>query len=192
MGRFLLNRIKFMKKLNKIKKNKGFSIIELMVSFAVLTVGLAAGLNLIGQGLKSSSYLKNQSIASYLAVEGIELVKNKRDENFLKKVNWIQDLQNNCVASDACIINVTDLVNGINQCPKISGEPKCPPLKYDTTLNLYNYSTGLTTIFTRKISISTVGGFGSEDREITSEVSWTDRFGPHTYTLKNHIFNWQK
>lgn len=171
---------------------RGFSLIELMVSFAILTVGITSGINLIGQGLKSSSYLKNQAIASYLAVEGIELVKNKRDENFLKKVNWIQDLQNNCVASNACTIDVTNLVSGISQCPNVSGQPKCPPLKYDTALNLYNYSTGLTTIFTRKISISTVSGFGSNDREITSEVSWTDRFGPHTYTLNNHIFNWQK
>lgn len=170
----------------------GFSIIELMVSFAVLTVGLASGLNLIGQGLKSSSYLKNQSIASYLAVEGIELIKNKRDENFLKKVNWLQDLQDDCVSPKACIVDAANLANGISQCPVVNGNPKCAPLKYDTTVNLYNYSTGLTTIFTRKIVISAALGFGNEDREITSEMSWTDRFGPHTYILKDHIFNWQK
>jgi len=170
---------------------RGFSLIELMVSFAILTVGLTSGINLIGQGLKSSSYLKNQSMASYLAVEGIELVKNKRDENFLKKINWLQDLQSNCIASNACIIDPTNLASGINQCPNIGGQPKCPPLKYDTSANLFNYSTGLTTIFTRKITISAAADFGNEEREVISEVSWTDRFGPHAYILKDHILKWQ-
>lgn len=168
-----------MKIFNKFKKGNGFSIIELMVSFAVLTIGISAVINLIGQGLKSSIYSKNQTIASYLAVEGIELLKNKRDVNFLDNKPWLQNLDD-CKTANGCMIDPLNF--GITPCAA-----NCDPLIYDTSTDLYNYSNGLKTIFTRKILVKGT----SDEREISSEVFWTDRFGFHTYVLKNQIYNWK-
>lgn len=167
-------------------KNKGFTLIELLVSFAILTTGLAAALSLVAQSLKSSGYIKNQTIASYLAVEGIELVKNKRNQNFLETQTWLSGLDN-CIAPDYCTID--PITFSILKCPIVGGSSRCDVLKYDTTLNLFNYTAGVRTIFTRKISISDIGS-GNYEKEIVSEVGWNDRFGSHSQVLKTHIFDW--
>lgn len=173
-------KLKFKNIKNK-KRAAGFTLIELLVSFAILTTGISVSINLISQSLKSSSYLKNQTIASYLAVEGIELIKNKRDENFLKENDWLGGISNEC--NPACF---ADGVSGIiSKCAGMN----CPNLRYVSANNIYNYNfvVGIQTIFTRTIRLSG----GGDEREITSQVIWKDRFGNHNYTLKASIFNWR-
>lgn len=159
----------------------GFTLIELLVSFAILITGISSSINLISQSLKSSSYLRNQTTALYLAVEGIELIKNKRDENFLKGDNWLEGISGKC--NPACFI---DGVSGVIK--KCSGL-NCPNLKYDSANNVYNYNFagGVETIFNRAIEISVSGG----EREIISRVRWNDRFGTHNYVLRTSIFDWK-
>lgn len=174
----------------KIKKNAGFTLIELLVSFAILSMGISVSINLISKSLQSSSYLRNQTIASYLAVEGIELIKNKRDENFLKGNDWIEDIENNCKSVKGCYLDsITDPLNiTINKC---TGS-KCPSFLYNTAKNTYNYSTGVNTIFTRTVKLLDVlGANGNDEKEIMSEIKWKDKFGDHIYTLKTSIFNWK-
>lgn len=178
-------------KINKFKKNhyysgsKGFTLIELLVSIAILTVGMGAALELISQNLKSASYFRNQTTAAYLAVEGIELVKNKRDENLLSGVNWLSGL-NDCVNENGCYV---DGIAGIISKCSGSGPEKCPNLKYDTAVNFYNYDNGRETIFVRKIRVINVPQ-NSDEEKIISEVKWSDRFGNHNYKLNVNIFNW--
>ena len=176
--------------INALNRKTGFALIELIVTFAILTTGITAALALITQSLKSSYYVRNQTIASYLAVEGLELVKNKRDENFIKNsfapppVGWLDEL-NFCIIANGCTIDPAD--GDINGC----GGGGCQKLRYDMALNLYNYDgADPETIFTRKITISAAAAFGNDEREIISEVRWTDKFGAHVYTLKTHIFDW--
>lgn len=174
--------------------NAGFTLIELLVSLAILTTGVSAAMGLIAQSLKSSTYIKNEFIASYLAVEGIELIKNKRDSNSLKgsASNWLAGL-NNCANNEGCTVNPID--GKISSCGN-----KCDPLNYETDIDsiiygMYNHenktSTNETTIFTRKITISKAVDFDNQkEREIVSEVKWNDRYGDHEFTLRNHIFDW--
>ena len=181
-----------MKNLKYHNKHQGFTLIELLVSFAILTTGVSAAMGLIAQSLKSSTYIKNELIASYIAVEGIELVRNHRDNNSLKGSNWISGL-NNCENNDGCTVNPID--GKISSCGS-----KCDPLNYETDINsvlygMYNHegktSTNAATIFTRKITISKDGDFpNAGEREIVSEVRWNDRYGAHDFTLRNHIFDW--
>lgn len=60
-------------------KQKGFSIIEIIIVIAIISVGL---INLLGVGafsLKISSIVKQTSIANFLAKESIEVMRNVRD-----------------------------------------------------------------------------------------------------------------
>lgn len=80
------------KNFSKIKKNrllpsirqnrpakKGFSLIEVLVALLVLSVGIAAIAILMVKNIKDLHTSKNQIIASMLAQEGIELVRNLKD-----------------------------------------------------------------------------------------------------------------
>ncbi|MDP2641470.1 MAG: prepilin-type N-terminal cleavage/methylation domain-containing protein [Candidatus Yanofskybacteria bacterium] len=64
--------------------HRGFSIIEVLVALFVLTMGAGAAFVLATGVSSSGSFVKSQLTASYLAQEGIEIVRNIRDSNFLK------------------------------------------------------------------------------------------------------------
>jgi type II secretory pathway pseudopilin PulG len=160
--------------------NTGFSLPETLVAISILVMIIAGILSLISQGIKSASFFKNQTTAFYLASEAIEFIRNKRDSNSLSENPWLQGLSN-CIGT-GCIIDVRD--GSINNCPGGS----CPPLKYDSESNLYNYAVGNDTSFIRRIILTNIA---SNEIEIKAEVSWSGHFGNKNFTLKEYIFDWQ-
>jgi Tfp pilus assembly protein PilV len=65
-----------------IKSGSGFSILEVVIAIFIITMGLVGVLSLVAQNLQVKYVNKNGIIASMLAQEGIELVRNRRDENW--------------------------------------------------------------------------------------------------------------
>ncbi|MCW1888556.1 MAG: hypothetical protein KIH67_003315 [Candidatus Moranbacteria bacterium] len=66
----------------ELKKRKAFSFGEVLMSAFVLTVGLTATTALISSSLQYSFDNRDAVIATQLAQEGIELMRNVRDQNF--------------------------------------------------------------------------------------------------------------
>jgi prepilin-type N-terminal cleavage/methylation domain-containing protein len=71
------------KNTGKIKKflspRKGFSLVEVLLSLMVLSIGISGITILMTTNIKNTIVAKNQIIASSLAQEGIELVRNLKD-----------------------------------------------------------------------------------------------------------------
>lgn len=78
------------------KKNIGFSIIEVVIVTAIVSlafIGLSA-LNIMS--LQSHNMNRSNLTASALAQEGIEIVRNRRDQNWLTAGNpWLQGIPTN-------------------------------------------------------------------------------------------------
>ncbi|MFA5962308.1 MAG: prepilin-type N-terminal cleavage/methylation domain-containing protein [Parcubacteria group bacterium] len=75
-----------------LKKNKkhnyaGFSFMEVMLSVAVLSIGVMGVLPLFTSALRQSLDSRDQIIGAMLAQEGVELVQNLRDNNFKNRVD---------------------------------------------------------------------------------------------------------
>ena len=70
---------------------KGFSLIEVTVSIAIITIGLIAIISLFNSNIKNEIRSRNKLIAVYLANESIEIVRQQRDNNWFKGVNWMTD-----------------------------------------------------------------------------------------------------
>lgn len=66
-----------------IKKFKGFLIAEVLIASFLLTVGLVASMDVIRSSLRYSLDSQDTIIAAMLAQEGVELVRNVRDNDFL-------------------------------------------------------------------------------------------------------------
>lgn len=64
--------------------NEGFTLIEVLISIVVFTIGIFAALGLSVSNYNDSQNNLDRIIATNLAREGIELVKNVRDSNWLK------------------------------------------------------------------------------------------------------------
>lgn len=72
-----------------MKKNKkAFSLIEVLVGMILFIMGMVSVYAIISSTMKLNSYNKDYIIASSLAREQIELVRNIRDTNFAKIQNY--------------------------------------------------------------------------------------------------------
>ena len=72
---------------NKINK-KAMSIIEVMIAIFIFTLWIASVFMIISSTSNINSYNKNFIIASNLAREQIELIRNIRDTNYKKFQKW--------------------------------------------------------------------------------------------------------
>ena len=61
------------------RENKGFSLLEVIFSIGIITVGVVSILTLFNYNLKNEINNKNKLIAIYLAQESIEVVRQVRD-----------------------------------------------------------------------------------------------------------------
>src|SRR3989338_10729475 len=85
----------------KISNNSGISILEVVVAILIITIGLVGFLSLVIQNIRVQYIDKNVLIASGLAQEGLELVRNVRDLNWLTPGNsWDQDIVGNSYTID--------------------------------------------------------------------------------------------
>src|SRR3989338_3959528 len=76
-----------------IKNNSGISILEVIVAILIITIGMVGVLSLVIQNIQAQYINKNILIASGLAQEGLELVRNIRDLNWLTLGNaWNQSI----------------------------------------------------------------------------------------------------
>lgn len=79
--------IKQEQKKNKIfrlrSRQAGFSLLELIIAIFILTIGITAALQLIVSTIRNSMDTRNAVVASALAQEGLEIVRNIRDNNML-------------------------------------------------------------------------------------------------------------
>lgn len=73
-------------------KPKGFTLIEVIVAIFLVTVGIGGVYALIQRTTAFTPVVSARFTAVYLAQEGIELVRNKRDSNWLTGDPWDSNL----------------------------------------------------------------------------------------------------
>jgi len=66
-----------------VKMNKGFTILEAIAAIFVMTVGVLGAYAVVQQIIVYNSISSSRLTAAYLAQEGIEIVRNIRDTNWL-------------------------------------------------------------------------------------------------------------
>ncbi len=156
------------------KKKRGFSMLEAVISVFVVAIGLTATMSLVSNGLKHSLDSRDQVIAAQLAQEGIELVRNIRDNNWANGYESFGEGGSGTelpigIGSDndryRCIIDYTG--ESSYKCDDSFGND-------DFTLSYvggyYKYDVSNKTKFGRRVAV--VYYPVSEELEIVSVVSW--------------------
>lgn len=171
------------------KQNKGFTILEVIIAIFFLTVGLGSAFGVIQKILSFSSITNSRLIAASLSQEGIEIVKNIRDTNYIEGDLW-----------DDGIIEVHYEVdyndNSLTECFSDCDFDDMEFLKIDTTFDneFYNYDLGALSKFKRKITISKEDLDGDEiaDRlKITATVEWDEKSGRNSFVAHEYIYDWK-
>jgi len=180
--------------MNSMQKNsampagrQGFTIIEVLIAIFIIALGAGGLLTLSSQTIKASSFVNNKLVASYLAQEGVEIVRNIRDTNYLKirqgdtGVAWDDNIilpGNDCATRCQTDYNDTAL----------AGVGALTPLLRDAATNLYWYDSGTATNFTREIKATLIG---TDKIEVVVTVFWTERNNvQHNVVAATELFNW--
>lgn len=172
----------------KMKKG-GFTLIELLAVIFVIIVGVVGIIALIQQTISFMALSSSKLIASYLAQEGMEIVRNIRDGNWLEEAEegWKEGLFQGDYEADynAQSLTVCSL-----------------PCDYDNNLRFlgisdsgfYNYDLGNLTKFKRKISIAPPsGGVGAinDPFKVSVSVVWMQFGKQYEVTAEEHLYNWR-
>lgn len=176
--------------MNTKTRTKGFTLVETLVSLAILTLAVTGAFSAAQSGISSSVFSKDQVIAFYLGGEGVEQIRNLRDENALNSRNWLTGIASSandpCYFSNACTV---DVVNETPLEPCSGGLGTCKILQQDPVNGFYGYSSGWTnTIFKREILITPIN---ADEVSILVRVTWSKGLITRTFDIRENIFNWQ-
>ena len=161
------------------KKTKGFTLLEMLISVAVITIGALGVFSAVAKFSQQAQQERENLVASYLCQEGVEIVKNIRDTNWVEEAASWKDGLTSCSAG--CEADYED--------SSLSAWSSGEYLYIENSTGLYKYiaspvSEDVETPYKRKITITEVG---DDELDIVVEVYWT----AYTMTVKENIYNWK-
>jgi type II secretory pathway pseudopilin PulG len=169
-------------KLKKFFNNSGISILEVVVAILIITIGLVGVMSLVIQNIQAQYINKNILIASGLAQEGLELVRNIRDLNWLTPGNaWDQSI----VADGTYTIDYHGR-GSIEQTANFVSDALAR--LYIDSDNLYTHTmTGAPTNFYRLITVSNNTNY----LDVKCTIRWQEGSQYHDYTAETYLYNWR-
>lgn len=197
----------------KKENQKAFTLIEMLVAVSIFSVAIVAMMVVVGADLKNINYTKKKLVATYLASEGIELMRSIRDTYGLYDAlqipaidGWTEfknKIVSDCNVATSCFIDIEKKDDGTPGYYNIYTDPimpmtkvligpcailGCPAFYYHASNGEYDYdSTGGTiTDFKRSIVVNVIS---ANEVQIISSVSWAQSSGIKTVTFYDNLFN---
>lgn len=194
-------------------KSKGFTILELIIAGAIISVGFLSVVSMIVNAFTSTASLSNNLTASYLTQEGFEVVRRIRDTNFNTRYDegddyfWLEGLMDDDISRGERVEG--SVYHGSTEL----GSSQSDHLHIDSD-GLYAYdSSGERTPFRREITLERNCYDGYEDMAsfesgseyddwcedhgggveyvlVTVEIFWEDRGVEKNYEAETKLFNW--
>jgi hypothetical protein len=169
------------KKKRRSKGEGGQIFIESIVAISLAIVGLLGILILTTRSMAYNTDAGQRFVATYLAAEGIEIVKNLIDENYSKGLPWCQGISNGSWQAD-------------NEDSALTSFSNSSHLKIDAD-GRYSYDPGGTdTPFTREIVITLIthqGDDSTNEVKVNSIVRWQGRGVPNQVDIEDHFYDWR-
>jgi prepilin-type N-terminal cleavage/methylation domain-containing protein len=174
--------------------NRGFTLLEIIVAAFVISLVAGGVFSLVIFNLRAVGDVGKHLEASYLAQEGIEVVRNLRDANYLaiRKGTCDPIATPNCWkgVGAGSFANLTGCTTALGGC-QASYDTASPPylIAYaDVFLlrdanGMYNYTPGSVTPFKRKITIDHPN---DDTLAVNVEVLWNQR----SVVASTELYNW--
>ena len=175
-----------LKKIFYFKKEttiSGFILVEVIVSIFILMLAVPAALTIASKSVFLASYSKDQIIATYLAQEGIEIVRNRRDQNMLQGGLWLLGIGSGKYRVDYGV-GVSDPL--VESC----SSAVCSLLYKNTANGTYSHTSGAgeATHFSRYVETQELSS--GHDLLVTSVVSYSTHGIIKTVTLTENLTPW--
>jgi hypothetical protein len=183
-----------------IHSRRGQTLVEALVALSVLTVGFVGIVSLLAKSFQQNRTAADDTQATYLAAEGIEIAKNIIDYDLyyglsIPPAGSVNDwqcsfglnegqspvdyaLEYDTTPSPVCATTLTPMQPGNNK------------LYFNPNTDLYTYDDIYTpTDFTRDVYVSVPAGSPNE-LDVRSVVTWTNGLLSNTISLEDHFYDW--
>jgi len=186
-------------------RSAGFTLVETLLAVAILSMAVIAPLSIVSRGLSAATTGKDRFIATALAREAVEYIRNARDTDRLKGVAWLNSLTESnvqCHLSDGCVIDALKLNNDNKDIIKVHDAGN----SFDNRVLLINGTTGLYSFrgnnggnpndsggwsdsqFMRYVKVDEVTN--NREARVTATVSWQAMFSIKEVVITDQLTNW--
>ncbi len=170
------------------RERGGFTLLETIVALALIVSALMGPFALASRGIFGAKFSRSKIVALNLSQEGIELIRQMRENNILSGAQWRG-------LTGTCGVKCTRLQDGSYQ-PDVytSASGSTPPvstnapLLFDAAGGLYSQTSGTATLFTRVVDISTPS---VDQMRVRSTVTWVESGISRRIQLEATLYNWQ-
>lgn len=189
-------------KIQEQKHNEyGFTLVEVLISLLIFTVAITGVITVASQGSLNVNNAKNRVAATFLADEGIELVRAMRDTSVVRAVargrteseGW-DDFAlahgSGTPCSTACDIDSTNTASSDPFPDNVVNVQPCTTfcLLNETSTGYYtSFDAGTPSIFSRQVIIDTSI---TDEAKVTSTVKWKEGLTTRSVTQTETLFNW--
>lgn len=163
-------------------REQGQSLIETIVAFSVISLGVVAVLSLAISSISLSGQSNQKIVSINLAREGIEVVRSIRDSNQLDpESSWPYG-----VSSGKYIVNFDSVVLTSADAQNLSD---CDNCGISLTNNVYRHSVDPNLTYKRMIVVTPHAVYPSGAVDVESQVSWREHNRLHNFNLKTTLFD---
>lgn len=157
-----------------------------MIAISLLLIGFMGTFTLINRSLGLTRVVADSYTGTYLAAEGVEVIKSLIDANYLAGRPFFDGFES-CIGS-GCAWELDRDATWESNLPR---EYDATPLWLDPVEGLYSYEPfGTPTSFTRRVTVA-LGGTGGRELHVTSRVEWRARGGgTSAVTLEDRFYDW--
>jgi len=159
-------------------QNQGFTLMEVIVAVGIIITALVTVVGVISFSISSIRLNKSKTIAFGLAQEGLEIVRNIRDNNWLDNKRTIANWREGLGAGDARAQYDLGALMSFASVPLRLNEQ-----------GFYQYNSGSNTIFYRKINIEYLS---DNQIKVTARIDWNESGRNHNLIVDTLLYNYLK
>ncbi len=160
------------------REEKGSLMIESMVATTLVVIGILGIMSLLSRSANLSHYASHSFQATYLAAEGIEVVKNILDTDISRNMQWGTSMQG--AASPLCVYYNT--VTNLDLASCAGGEG----IAYAPSAGLF-LGPNSGALFKREVTVTETGGV----YDVISTVSWKEGSEQKSVVLEDTFYPWR-
>jgi prepilin-type N-terminal cleavage/methylation domain-containing protein len=177
---------------------KGFTLLETLFSILIFSAALVALMTIAARGISATESAQQETVAHYLAQEGLETVRNIRDTNYDAGTTPWDTGFSQCIAPGCKVVYGTQAAPTLAQaqCPAVGGNSQSTvcTVNQDPVTGEFNDGTTNLSAFSRSVIVTPVPpttGNVPDAYTVTSNVTWTFRTIPRVVSLATVLKNWQ-
>lgn len=158
---------------------------EALIAISVILIGVISSFLMVFRSLYDVSIIQDRLTATFLVQEGIELIRQRRDSNFLSSgvSSWDYNLQPGTYRIGFSVDSQGKITGVIFDKNNLDAK-----LYQHQETGIFNYSNlGKQTPFIRTIELQKISDY---ELKVVSTVRWTTKKLQFEVSAEDHLFNW--